>query len=601
MSVVVGINAFGQNPSACLVLNGQLVSFSHEERFNRLKGSYGLFPSLALNWCLQSNKLNLDEVDYIAINWDCQKYPKTIVKNLISFKAKEFFSNEKTKVSNSSRHNFMTIYDCLYGYSPEHFRKKIYDGIKEAGIKGTIKEIVFVDHHLSHAYQSYYQSNFNDSLVLVADGHGEDNCVSGYKVQNNQFSKILNYKIPYSLGWYYCGFTSYLGFKGNRDEGKFMGLAAFGESRADKNPWLSRLEKIIKITKDGYELNPYYFKMGNTDYHPRFTNALVDFIVSYNPKLIPISLNEKCEINGSLQNKYLLEEYVDLAYAVQTKLEEAVVSLVKKMIVETQTKKLCLSGGIFMNCKVNHAIYKHAGVEDIFIHPASSDDGSPIGSALYLSSQLGFNVRNALRTVQYGATFNNQEILNTIKACGITYKSCDDIASDVAQLLHQEKFIGWFQGGAEMGARALGGRSIISSPIKDNIKERLNNQVKYREAWRPYCPSMLCEFKDNYLDKSPESPFMIMASEATGLMSKVAPATVHIDNTVRPQTVKQEDLPLWYQLIENYYKLSGHPIILNTSFNVRSEPIVNSPIDAIRTFYSTGLNALAIGDYLITK
>ncbi len=599
MNYLLGINAFGQNPSACLVQDGKLISFSHEERFNRLKGSTGLFPSLAVIWCLNSNGLKIEQIDKIAVNWDCNKYPYNILQNLISYKIKDNFSRRAKPSAGKS--SITGVIDYLNFFSPSTFKQKILDALRESGHKGKIPEIVFVDHHLSHAYQTYYQSGFKDSLVLIADGHGEENCVSGYKVINGQFSRILNYQVPYSLGWFYGGFTAYLGFQANRDEGKMMGLAAFGECRHNTNPWLERLDKILKITNNGYEIDPYFFKMGSNDFHPRFTNTLVDYITSFDKEMVPITLNEKCTDQGIVKNKYLMEKYIDLAYAVQTRLEEALVALVNNMLKNSRLSDLCLAGGIFMNCKANGTILKNCAIDNIFIHPASSDDGSCIGAAFYTARQLGFNVTNPLKTVQYGASFTNAEILSVVKGCGLSYQTPDDIGEEIAKIISINQFAGWFQGGAEMGARALGGRSIIASPVNPDTKDAINAKVKYRETWRPYCPSLLEEFKSKYLADDLDSPYMILAENATEELRLAAPSTVHVDNTVRPQTVNKDVLPLWYHLIESVQKYTGHPVILNTSFNVRSEPIVNSPHDAIRTFYSTGLNALAMGDILITK
>lgn len=598
MSKIIGINAFGQNPSACLLINGQLDSFSHEERFNRFKGSDNLFPGNAISWCLKNAKLQLSDIDYIAVNWDCNKYPYTVAGNLINFKLKEIFKTNKSFKSNGGGSSVLNEFLI---YNKTNYIEKLKDSFRTFGFNDKLPRIEFVDHHLSHAYQSFYQSGFSECVVLVADGHGEENCVSAYLVKNNQFKRILNYKIPYSLGWYYCGFTSYLGFKGNRDEGKFMGLAAYGESRAKSNPWIDRLDKILRVENDNFSLDPYCFKMHKNDYHPRYTNKLVDFITSYDKNLQPIYLNDRIEFDGKLQQKYLREDYIDLAYAVQTKFEDVLVHIAKNLQLKTNQRDICLCGGVFMNCKANGEIFKRSGFENIFIHPASSDDGSSIGAAFYISAELNENPVNILKNVQLGSGFNNDEIRKDLDNCGLKYTMSDNIAFDTAKLLHDEKFVGWFQGRAEMGARALGGRSIIASPISLQVKDRINKQVKYRENWRPYCPSMLFDYKDDYLSGCKESPFMIIASEATPILKEKAPAVVHIDNTVRAQTVKQEDLPLWYNLISEFNKLSGFPVILNTSFNVRSEPIVNTPLDAIRTFYSSGLHSMAIGDFIVEK
>jgi carbamoyltransferase len=599
--VILGLNAFGQNPSACLAVDGKLRAFSHEERFNRLKGSHGLFPSQATSWCLASQGLNIGEVDKIAINWDCHKYPFTALRNLASVALKGTLGRKLDRRVGSAGDGMGGVINYLNLYRPANYQSMIYAALRESGFRGHLPELVYVNHHLSHAYQAYYQSGFDDALVLVADGHGEDTCVSGYAVRGGKFSKILHYPVPYSLGWFYGGFTAYLGFHANRDEGKLMGLAAYGEEGKADNPWLQRLDRILKVNGDGFDLDPYFFKLGGNYHHSRYTDALVKFITGYDPTLRPVGVGEKAQFGGQETNRYLLPQYIDLAYAVQTRLEDALLAVVKNMLSQTSFNRICLAGGVFMNCKANHAIAQLPEIEDAFIHPAASDDGSAIGAAYWVSRQLGADTWDPLRHVQYGAAFSNEAVQKALDVCGVEYHALEDTAATTAKLLAQGKIIGWFQGGAEMGARALGGRSIIACPDRTAVKQVVNSRIKFRESWRPYCPSLPRENQKEYLQGSIPLPFMIRAEKATELLARQAPATVHVDNTVRPQTVDKGVLPLWHHLICETGKLTGVPVLLNTSFNVRGEPMVNSPFDAIRTFFSTGLDALVIGDFLVLK
>ena len=240
-------------------------------------------------------------------------------------------------------------------------------------------------------------------------------------------------------------------------------------------------------------------------------------------------------------------------------------------------------------------------MENLFIHPAASDDGACLGSAFFVAAAGGDSPRNVLTHVQLGPSYSNAEIESCLRFSGSRYTTPGDLCAEAAKLLAQGKILGWFQGGAEMGARALGGRSIIALAKDPRIKEIVNNNVKRREPWRPYCPSMTQESASAYLQDPVESPYMILARKATPLMQSVGASAVHVDNTVRPQTVRAEVLPLWHSLLENVGRISGHPMILNTSFNVRSEPIVCSPFDALRCFYSTGLDGLVIGNFLVAK
>lgn len=599
--VILGLNAFGQNPSACLVVDGKLRAFSHEERFNRLKGSHGLFPSQAAAWCLASQQVNIAEVDKIAINWDCHKYPFTMLHRLVRAGFKDLVGRKHYRHAVAAGDGMGAVINYLNLYRPANYQSMVYAALRECGCRGPLPELVYVNHHLSHAYQAYYQSGFDSALVLVADGHGEESCVSGYTVKKGKFTRILHYPVPYSLGWFYGGFTAYLGFHANRDEGKLMGLAAYGEANKANNPWLQRLDRILKVKSDSFELDPYYFKMGSNYHHARYTDALVKFITDYAPKLRPIGIGEKAEVDGRITDRYLLSSYTDLAYAVQSRLEEALRALVKNMVRQSGLKKVCLAGGVFMNCKANQAIAQMPQIEEVFIHPAASDDGSAIGAAYWIARQLGADVRDPIKSVQYGASFSNDEVKQALATCGVEYQALDDTAATAAKLLAQGKILGWFQGGAEMGARALGGRSIIACPTQEAVKQILSERVKFRESWRPYCPSLPRENRQDYLQTDAYSPFMIRAAQATELLARQAPATVHVDNSVRPQTVDPDALPLWHSLISETGKLTGVPVLLNTSFNVRGEPIVNSPFDAIRTFFSTGLDALIMGDFLIFK
>lgn len=597
---ILGLNAFGQNPSACLVIDGRLVGFSHEERFTRLKCSHYLFPSLTIKWLLSSNKLKISDIDVIAFNWDCTKYPfrrlGQLLLSRLSLGIKSIFSKK-----HSGSENYYQVLQYLLTYSPQNMIRRIRDELRYFGHGGKLPKIEFVGHHISHLYQSYYSSPFDEAIALVVDGHGEENCVSGYLIKNGNFKKIISYDVPNSLGWFYASITAYLGFHPNRDEGKLMGLAAYGEERKEKNIWLEKFNEIITVDENGFNINPFYIKIGKKDFHPNFTNKLVEFFTSVNKDLEPIGVGETILRNGIRINKYLLDEYVDIAYAAQFKLEEALCSVVNKMIKETNVRNLCYSGGVAMNCKANRAIYDNCGINEIFIHPAAGDDGSAIGAAFYIAHQVGELVREPLLHTQYGVSFSLDEIKKILDNCNLKYETPDDVCAVAAKYIDEGKIIGWFSGAAEMGARALGGRSIVANPFLREIKNKINTNVKYRESWRPYCPSLLRYYKSKCLENPVESPFMIISSKGTDWLKSTAPDIVHIDNTVRPQTVDNNVLPKWAHLIEEFGKLSGHPIVLNTSFNVRGEPIVNTPYDAIRTFYSTGLDVLVLEDFVLKK
>jgi carbamoyltransferase len=600
--IILGVNAFGLNPSACIVRDGRLEAFCQEDRFTRLKGSYGAFPSHAVTWCLRSQELAISDVDFIAFSWGCDKYPLRMAWFLGRSAISGSVSHWKRDSPGAPHsHSLGSVLEYLNTYTPNTVRQKIFESLRIAGHKGDIPPVVFADHHDSHAFQTYYQSPFEKSAVLVADGSGEENCVSGYSMDGPTLHKLFSYEVPQSLGWFYSAFTSYLGFVPNRDEGKVMGLAAMGEERRNMNPWLDRFDSLFRVNSDGFALDPSFFKFGSHNYHPRFTDRLPSYITSFDPDLVPVGYGELWGHNGSSCNRYLLPGYVDLAFAAQSRLEDAVGALVSRLLRESKMTNLCLAGGVFMNCKVNGGIQaSHPGI-NLFVHPASSDDGACIGAAFSVARRNGHSPKHPLTTVQIGPSYSNGEIENALRVARLPYSTPRDLPKAVAELVAGGKCVGWFQGGAEMGARALGGRSIVANPANRGIKERLNNEIKFREFWRPFCPSMTEQSASRYLSEGKGSDYMIVAGSASDELRSCAPAVVHVDNSVRPQVVKQSILPKWHAMLKAVGENTGHPLVLNTSLNVRGEPIDCSPTDAIRTLCSTGLDALAIGDFLVVK
>jgi carbamoyltransferase len=600
--VVLGINAFEENPSACLVMDGKLVAFCEEERLIRLKGAYGHFPNRAVEWCLTSNNLALGDVGRIAVSWDCLKYPKKMMWHLCKTRMKYARRPFYAASSIPYRDSAFSAFETLYLHCPSTFSRKIRDNLRASGHVGPIPEISFISHHLSHAYQTYFQSPFRNASVLVVDGSGEENCVSGYCVMDGNFKKVLEYDIPQSLGWFYSGFTGYFGFRPSMEEGKLMGLSAFGKVRSAQNPWLERLDRILKVSQGGYEIDPYFFKFGGNESHGRFTDELARYITSFNPRLTPIGRLDIMNNAGSREQglRYLDPDYVDLAWAVQARMEEALAALAKRLIAMTGLRNLCLAGGVAMNCKANGVIAALSEVDDLFVHPASSDAGACIGAAFVEAERHGFPVRNILQNAQFGPSFANDIVKKTLAKFGLRHSIPSDIGEKTAELLSRKKIVGWFSGRMEMGPRALGARSIIAYP-GDEIKQIVNTQVKYREWWRPYCPSMTEEASDAFIDCRHSNPFMIVACNAKPKLMDSAPGVVHVDNTVRPQVVRKEDLGRWHYLLGCVEKKCGHPLLLNTSFNVQGEPIVCSPSDAIRTFFASGLDALVLEDFLIEK
>ena len=598
---ILGIIGFGENPAACLVQDGHLVAFAAEERFTRLKGSEKMFPAKAVSYCLSFAKLKLSGIQEIAFAWDANQYPWAMLGNFGKNYIANFWREKKAFHRSHDSGSIFTAVGTIVDFVPGAVKTKIYEGLRSAGLSGDFPPITFVPHHLAHAYSTYFCSPFERAGILTIDGSGEHSCTQLAIGDGDSVRIVETFPIPHSLGWFYAAITQYLGFIPYRDEGKLMGLAALGESRAKNNPWLVPLSKILKITTTSYEVDPIYTKFGGHYYADRFTDALVQLLTAVNPEATPIAYGEKIRIGDNIQSKYLLDHYVDLAWAAQELLEQAAVMLAKKLVVQHGLENICVAGGVAMNCKMNGEILRRSGAKEIFVQPASSDDGTAIGAALYVAKKHGAKIKHPLKHVFYGPGFSQDEIETQLKGCKVNFRRVEDPAAHAADLLHQGKIIAWFQGRMEFGSRSLGGRSILANPSDPSIKERVNRDVKYRENWRPFCPSLIAENAAEYLVNPHESSFMIVAYHATPLMAQHAPAAVHVDGTVRPQCVEQSVNPLYHSLISGLGKKTGHPIVLNTSFNVRGEPIVCTPLEAVRCFYSNGLDALVIGDCVLTK
>jgi carbamoyltransferase len=590
------------NPGACLLQDGRLVAFGEEERFTRFKGSHGFFPGKAVAYCLEEAGLTLQDVDRIAFAWDTGKYPYHMLgqmaRQYVKYRGAESAAWHHHKNGGS---NVLTAAANVLKHTPSMLTDEVRLGLRAAGFMGDIPPVEFVSHHLSHAYSTYFCSPFDEAVIVTLDGSGEDNCTQIAIGRGDTVEVKENIYIPHSLGWFYAAFTAYLGFIPYRDEGKLMGLAALGEARSRDNPWPERLAKILKVTPGGYEVDPIYTKMGGHWFAERYTDALVKFVTDYDPDLPPIAYGDKAQVDGEVVSKYLLPRYVDLAWGVQEMLEQAARSLVQRAVADYGIRNVCVAGGVGLNCKMNGELLQSPGIEHVFVQPAANDAGTAVGAAMIVAQANGDSPWNRLDHVYYGPGFTNDQIRKALDGCKLSYQEPSDIVASTSDLLAEGRIMGWFQGRMEFGSRALGGRSIIANPVFPDIKNKVNNEVKYREAWRPFCPSMADEAKQDYLVNADDAPFMIVAFPIQPDKRDLVPSAVHVDGTVRPQTIKQGANPRFHSLVTEVGRRTGHPVVLNTSFNVRGEPIICSPLDAVRCFFSTGLDAMAIGDFLVTK
>jgi carbamoyltransferase len=598
---ILGLIGFAWNPGACLLVDGRLVAFAEEERFTRLKSSHGMFPGKAVDYCLREGRLGLSDVDRIAFGWDASKYPFKMLRAMAAQYLTYHSRARRAYCRGPGGRSVLNAVSNIMLWTPSRLREEVRLGLRAQGFKGEIPAIEFASHHLAHAYSAYHCSPFREALILTVDGSGEDNSTQVAIGRGDQVTVKETVPIPHSLGWYYAAFTEYLGFIPYRDEGKLMGLAALGERRKDQNPWRERLGKILHLSNGRYEVDPTYTRMGGHYYGARYTDALVKFITQFDPELEPIMYGEKCLIDGTAQSKYLLPRYVDLAWAVQDRLEQVANAIVARAVSEYGIRNLCVAGGVGLNCKMNGELLRSSGIQQIFVQPAANDAGTALGAAMIVAERNGDPIRNELEHVYYGPGFSNDEIRKALDGCKVPYEACDNVAERVAEYLAEGEIVGWFQGRMEFGARALGGRSILANPVIPAMKDKVNNQVKYRESWRPFCPSLLSDSKDSYLQGAADAPFMIVAFPVQEEKRNLIPAAVHVDGTVRPQTLKEAANPRFHHLIKTLEKHTGHAVVVNTSFNIRGEPIVCTPLEAVRCYFSTGLDVLAIGDFLLRK
>ena len=568
---VIGIFMAGPNTAACLFSNGQLVAMAEEERFVRVKTASEYFPAQSIKYCLREGGLFLTDIHTVALAWDYNKYPAEVEKTMRNIPGRKL--DQLADIHEDIIHMKL---------SPDLTLLNVNVALKTIDPKAAPK-IKFFSHHKCHAASVHYLSDFEDSAVLVMDGSGEDVATTTWHGQGDELNLLNEWKLPDSLGWFYASMTEWLGFKAYSGEGKVMGLAAYG------NPLPGVREKLkefcVPDEEEVYRIDPTFVYYGKHSYSRKFTDKLVDLLGK--PRTPESELDDY---------------YINVAYETQKQLEDVSIELTQRLLQSTQSKNLCVSGGVAMNCKMNGLLSNLKGVENIFINPASYDAGTALGAALLAIKDLEYCPREThLSHAYWGPSFKDEDIESVLKHCGLKYKKHSDIAGKTAKLLSEGKIIGWFQGRAEFGARALGARSILGNPMNADMKNIINAQVKYREGFRPFAPSMIAEVAKKYMINPQHSPFMILAYQFKDEFKDLFPSIVHVDDSVRPQTVTKDSNPLYWDMINKFGEKTGHPIVLNTSFNIRGEPIVSTPLEAVRCFYSTGMDALAIGAFLLQK
>ena len=557
--ITLGIN-YSQmhDSSACIVRDGDLLFAVAEERLSRMKHD-SRFPQIAIQACLEFAGVRANHLDEVCFGWQTAG---PVYRHDLKLFATGKWPVSYLNVLNSTRH-FASMWHQQSG------AKSFLERFGE-----TKARMRFVDHHLAHAISAYAYSGFDDSAIVVMDGRGAWEATSIWRGSKGRLDHVLTIPYPNSLGLFYSEFTEYLGFHRNSDEWKVMGLAPYGQPG-------TKLDNFIDPEADPYRVHTKPL-IANGD------GSFSGIIPLLGPARVPES-----DIDDRHKN---------VAYAVQEACERAMMNVVRLALQKTHCRKLCLAGGVALNSKANGKIVESKLVDNIFVQPAASDDGVALGASLapYLDNG-GRLPDKPMRHAYFGPAFDDAAIENVLRTYKLRYARVSDPAAVAAELLSQGKILGWFQGRMEFGPRALGSRSILADPRDPQMNAKVNNAVKFREWWRPFAPSLKKEAAADYLESAIDSPFMILTAQVRPEKRSVIPAVTHVDGSARPQTVEKEINPLYWRLLDEFEKRTGIPVLMNTSFNLRGEAIVHSPTDAIRTFFSSGMDALVIGSFLVEK
>ena len=544
--------------SACIARDGEVLFAVAEERLSRVKHD-ARFPALSIRACLDFADVRPDQVDFLCQGWS---RPRAGFLHDLSCYATRKQPVDSRALLNSTRH-FVSMWHQRGG---ENRFRQMFPGAKT--------HFRFVDHHLAHAISACAFSGFDDSAVLVLDGRGAWEATSLWRGSAGRLEHVWTIPWPNSLGLFYAQFTHYLGFTPYSDEWKVMGLAPYGE------PGINLRDFIVP------DDNPY-----SVDTH-RLLGKDSAPVAGIEARLGP----------GRMPESDIDARHKNMAFAVQDMCEQAMMTLAQAAVAQTGCRNLCLAGGVALNSKANGKILASGLVDKIFVQPAASDDGVCLGAALAPMQDDGgkFPTRK-MRHAYLGTESSDAEIAKALDTYKIRSTRVTDPAAAAAEMLANGKILGWFQGRMEFGPRALGSRSILADPRDPEMNAKVNNAVKFREWWRPFAPSMLSEVASEYLESATDSPFMVLTAQVRPEKRSVIPSVTHVDGSARPQTVERDISPLYWRLINEFGQRTGVPVVMNTSFNLRGEPIVCSPTDAIRTFFSSGMDALVIGNFVVEK
>jgi carbamoyltransferase len=565
---ILGVSCDYHDSSAALLRDGQLVAAASEERFSRRKHDSAI-PSLTIAWCLEHAGIETRDLDYVAF------YEKPLLK---------FDRILATSLDYYPR-SWAFFREALPGW----FSEKLWIKSRLLGLLGVPpSRMLFCEHHLAHAASAFYCSGFPEAAILTVDGIGEWATATMGEGRGGMIRLPLEIRWPHSLGMLYSVFTAFLGFEVNEGEYKVMGMASYGTPR-----YMDKIRKLVRVSEDGaIELDLDYFSYHHT---PRR---------AFNSRFLGMFGKPRSLHAGEPD-----QHYADIAASLQKVTEDILLRMARAAASRSGQRRLVMAGGVALNCVANGRIQDETGIDELFVQPAAGDGGGSLGAALWAwHTVLGRPRGEPLQHVSWGRAVTHTEIRTELErtgAAGAALKSTDELLDLAMEDLLAGKVIGWSQGRFEWGPRALGHRSILADPRRGEVRDIVNTKIKFRETFRPFAPSLLAESADRYfvqpLDRQPTARFMLRTAAVRSAMRDRIPAVTHVDGSARPHLVEREANPLYFDLIRRFGAASGHPVLLNTSFNLRGEPIVASAADAISTFFRSGLDVLYLENYRIAR
>ena len=628
---LIGLNLGNVDPSVTLFRGTKILMHLEEERFTRKKKGLNQNPINSLKYCLDLLPNGISDISSINLGFD---------HDLFSFEVPASYIQEWQRYPNKNSEAGDYELKRLKEKNPKSIIHRITKILEEIGLsEDKVPEINWYNHHYCHALSAHLSSPFEKSLSIVVDANSELDTSSVWVANGCKLNKIFSKTLPHSLGWLYRSFTLFCGFDAYEGEGMLMGLAPYGKPNKSI---AKKIEKILQWKEDDdgffdFSIDPEYVYIGERNKSNKaITKKLIDTFG---------------DVADSIETPS--QYYKDIAYEIQDRFEKTLAKFVERFVKQTGLKKVSLSGGVFLNCKVNGFIWKESSaIEDIYIMPIAGDDGIGIGANMaygvekisqnrtdyslpniYLGNEYSdeeindeinnFSIRDHFKNSQQYASLNksldlsksteelkslladsNRYILINEKVRSFLREKIfcpEDLTVYIARCISEGKIVGWFQGRMEAGPRALGSRSILGDPRRMDSLDNINRKVKFRQPWRPFCPSILNEDSEKYFKKVTQSPYMINTFDVTEITEKEAPAIVHVDKTARPQFLTKEANPLYHQLLCDFKKISGVPILMNTSMNIKGEPICRSPEDALNLFFATDIDVLTIGKFVLKK